>query len=150
MTREMPHYQIFEAALATIQPNFPPGILQGHSRYCNLYYNMSSGSEAREPWNQGTSTQLGETWQYIKDPLQQAPDSEDLTNLTPAGTDRTKKTIKELEAELRKLHSEEIKTATDEIDIYSENDKETKQLKQILYSSVRVGVKVSVNQSGSC
>lgn len=117
MTREIAHYQMFEAALATIQPNFPPGILQGDSRYSNLYYNMSSGSEARGPWNQGTSTQLGETWQYIEDPLQQVLESEGLTNLSPAGTDRTKKTIKELEAELSKLRSEEIKSATAEIDM---------------------------------
>lgn len=117
MTREIAHYQMFEAALATIQPNFPPGILQGDSRYSNLYYNMSSGSEARGPWNQGTSTQLGETWQYIEDPFQQVLESEGLTNLSPAGTDRTKKTIKELEAELSKLRSEEIKSATAEIDM---------------------------------
>ena len=117
MTREVAHYQMFEAALATIQPNFPPGTLQGDSRYSNLYYNMSSGMEARGPWNEGVSTQLGETWQYIEDPLQQVLDSEGLTNLTPTGTERTKKTIKELEAELSKLRSEEIKSATREIDM---------------------------------
>ncbi|MCF0054519.1 manganese catalase family protein [Dyadobacter sp. CY356] len=117
MTREIAHYQMFEAALATIQPNFPPGILQGDPRYSNLYYNMSSGSEARGPWNEGSSTQLGETWQYIEDPLQQVLDSEGLTNMTPTGTDRTQKTIKELEAELSKLRSEEITSATEEIDM---------------------------------
>ena len=117
MTREVAHYQMFEAALATIQPNFPPGTLQGDSRYSNLYYNMSSGMEARGPWNEGVSTQLGETWQYIEDPLQQVLDSQGLTNLTPTGTERTKKTIKELEAELSKLRSEEIKSATREIDM---------------------------------
>ncbi len=89
MTREIAHYQMFEAALSTIQPNFPPAILQGNPRYSNTYYNMSSGMEARGPWNQGTSTQLGETWQYIRDPLQQVMDTAGLTDLQPTGTDRT-------------------------------------------------------------
>ncbi|MCE7042872.1 manganese catalase family protein [Dyadobacter sp. CY312] len=116
MTREIAHYQMFEAALATIQPNFPPGILQGDPRYSNTYYNMSSGQDATGPWNQGISTQLGETWQYIEDPLQQVLETEGLTNLAPTGTDRTQKTIKELEKELSKLRSEEIISATAEID----------------------------------
>src|SRR3954462_1584824 len=62
MTREVAHYQMFEAALNTIQPNFPPGILQSDPRHSNTYYNMSNGSEIRGPWNDGKSTQLGETW----------------------------------------------------------------------------------------
>ncbi|MCF2446680.1 manganese catalase family protein [Dyadobacter sp. CY345] len=116
MTREIAHYQMFEAALATIQPNFPPGILQGDPRYSNLYYNMSSGMDATGPWNQGTSTQLGETWQYIEDPLQHVMDSNGLTNLTPTGTDRTEKSVQQLNEELSKLRNEEITSATAEID----------------------------------
>src|SRR5205085_6568768 len=69
MTREVAHYQMFEAALSTIQPNFPPGILQTDPRYSNLYFNMSNGNNIRGPWNQGVSSQLGETWQYIEDPI---------------------------------------------------------------------------------
>ena len=45
MTREIAHFQMFEAALATIQPNFPPGVLQGDPRYGNLYFNMSGGND---------------------------------------------------------------------------------------------------------
>ncbi|MCF0040091.1 manganese catalase family protein [Dyadobacter fanqingshengii] len=116
MTREIAHYQMFEAALATIQPNFPPGILQGDPRFSNLYYNMSSGMEARGPWNEGTSTQLGETWQYIEDPLQQVLDTNGLTTLEPTGTDRTEKSVKALNEQLGKQRSEEIMSATDEID----------------------------------
>ncbi|MCF0063277.1 manganese catalase family protein [Dyadobacter chenwenxiniae] len=116
MTREIAHYQMFEAALATIQPNFPPGILQGDPRYSNLYYNMSSGMDARGPWNEGSSTQLGETWQYVDDPLQQVLDTNGLTTLTPTGTDRTEKSVKALNEELSKLRSEEIMSATAEID----------------------------------
>src|SRR3954467_13082331 len=39
MTREVAHYQMFEAALETIQPNFPPGVLQADPRYSSLYFN---------------------------------------------------------------------------------------------------------------
>src|SRR3954470_56065 len=65
MTREVAHFQMFEAALDTIQPNFPPGTLQGEPRYSNLYFNMSSGNDYTGPWNEGKSSKLGETFQYI-------------------------------------------------------------------------------------
>jgi Mn-containing catalase len=35
MTREVAHFQMFEAALDTIQPNFPPGILQSDPKHSN-------------------------------------------------------------------------------------------------------------------
>lgn len=117
MTREIAHYQMFEAALATIQPNFPPGILQGDPRFSNLYYNMSNGAEVRGPWNDGTSTQLGEAWQYIQDPLQQVQETNGLTELTPTGTTRTEKEVNQLDAQLGKMRSEEIASATKEIDM---------------------------------
>lgn len=41
MTREITHFQQFEAALSTIQPNFPPGTLQTSPKYSNLYFNLS-------------------------------------------------------------------------------------------------------------
>lgn len=59
MTREVAHYQMFEAALNSIQPNFPPATLQSDPRYSNLYFNLSNGSNVRGPWNQGESSQLG-------------------------------------------------------------------------------------------
>jgi len=117
MTREVAHYQMFEAALNTIQPNFPPGVLQGDPRYSNLYYNMSNGSQVRGPWNEGTSTQLGESWQYIQDPLQQVMDTAGLTDIQPKGTDKTLADIEKMNISLGKLRSDEIKAATDEIDM---------------------------------
>src|SRR3954471_4392949 len=69
MTREVAHYQMFEAALQTINPNFPMGTLQGDPAYSNLYFNMSSGNSVTAPWNSGSSTQLGESWEYIEDPV---------------------------------------------------------------------------------
>jgi Mn-containing catalase len=49
MTREIAHFKMFQAALDTIQPNFPPGILQGDPRFINAYFNMSNGVEVRGP-----------------------------------------------------------------------------------------------------
>src|SRR5436309_2561909 len=49
MTREIAHFQMFSAALETIRPNFPPGVLQGDPRFTHAYYNMSSAAGARGP-----------------------------------------------------------------------------------------------------
>jgi Mn-containing catalase len=117
MTREIAHYQMFEAALNTIQPNFPPGVLQGDPRYSNLYYNMSTGMDARGPWNDGTSTQLGETWQFIEDPLEHVLSSNGLVDLKPTGTDRTATKVAKLDKSMSQIRSEEVKSATEEIDI---------------------------------
>src|SRR4051812_49083798 len=117
MTREVAHFQMFEAALGTIQPNFPPGILQSDPKHSNTYFNMSNGQEYRGPWNDGVSTQLGETWQYIKDPVSYVNDTNGLTNRKPEGTDRTDKTVTEHNDSLAKERSEEIKNATPPADI---------------------------------
>ncbi len=54
MTREVSHQQSFEKALYSIQPNFPPGKLQGMKEFANVYFNMSNGGpplDMRGPWN---------------------------------------------------------------------------------------------------
>ncbi|WP_207531944.1 manganese catalase family protein [Desertivirga arenae] len=117
MTREVAHYQQFEAALSTIQPNFPPGVLQSDPRYSNQYFNMSSGSEAKGPWNEGTSSQLGEQWQYIQDPLDAVTSTEGLTSVQPTGTDRTEKTVAKMNKALSEERSAEVKSATPVKDI---------------------------------
>src|SRR3954447_11307534 len=109
MTREVAHFQMFEAALSTIQPNFPPGILQTDPRYTNLYFNMSSGNDFRGPWNQGTSTQLGETWQYIEDPIQHVMETNGLLKQQIAGTERTEALVSEMNEKLGKVRSKHIK-----------------------------------------
>jgi len=112
MTREVAHYQMFEAALATIQPNFPPGVLQSDPRHSNTYYNMSQGEDVRGPWNEGTSSQLGEGWQYIADPLARVRETDGLTTLEPQGTDRTMDTVADADDMLAAERSSEIKSAT--------------------------------------
>jgi Mn-containing catalase len=106
MTREVAHYQMFEAALETIKPNFPMGTLQSDPKYSNLYFNMSSGNSIRAPWNQGESTQLGETWQYIDDPVQHILETNNLLDQKTTGTDRTEDKVQKMNSELGKAKRE--------------------------------------------
>ncbi len=117
MTREVAHFQQFEAALATIQPNFPPGVLQSDPRYSNLYYDTSKKEEARGPWNEGRSTQLQEEWQYIQKPLEHVESTDGLTNIEPRGTKRTLESVKKADKELSKQRSEEVNSATPDTDL---------------------------------
>lgn len=112
MTREVAHYQQFEAALNTIQPNFPPGILQTDPRYSNTYFNMSDGQEVRGPWNEGSSTQFGEEWQYVADPITKVRETNGLLECEPEGTDRTEKQTLKTDKALAKERSDEINEAT--------------------------------------
>ncbi|MCM1030723.1 MAG: manganese catalase family protein [Oscillibacter sp.] len=108
MTREVAHFQQFQAALETIQPNFPPGIFQTNPKYSNLYYNNSQGEEARGPWNEGTSTELQEEWQYIADPLAHVKETDGLLNIEPQGTQRTEASVRQADEKLAKKRSSEI------------------------------------------
>ena len=112
MTREVAHYQMFEAALNTIQPNFPPGILQSDPRHSNTYYNMSDGETVRGPWNEGISSQLQEQWQYINNPVEKVRETEGLTQLEPQGTDRTLESVAETDQMLSEERSAEVNAAT--------------------------------------
>jgi Mn-containing catalase len=112
MTREVAHFQMFEAALETIKPNFPPGVLQSDPRYSNLYFNMSSGNTIRGPWNQGQSSQLGETWQFIEDPIRHIMETNGLLDQQAAGTDRTDKSVEKLNKEMSKAKSEIVNMAS--------------------------------------
>ncbi len=49
MTREIAHQQMFEAALASITDNFPPGTLPGDERLGHLYVHDSDGSGPSSP-----------------------------------------------------------------------------------------------------
>jgi Mn-containing catalase len=114
MTREVAHFQMFEAALETIQPNFPPGVLQADPRYSNTYFNMSSGAEFRGPWNEGVSTKLAETWQFVEDPLAHVEATQGLVEQEIVGTDRTAALIAKMNKDLAEERSAEVKAATPE------------------------------------
>src|SRR3546814_8374680 len=87
MTREIAHFQMFSAALDTIQPNFPPGILQGDPRHTHTYFNMSNGAGARGPWNQGQGPWGdGEQWEYVEDPIKPVVDTKGSVAHKPTGT----------------------------------------------------------------
>lgn len=111
MTREIAHSQMFEAALETIKPNFPPGVMQGDPRYSNTYFNMSNGESVRGPWNEGKSPGLGETWQYIEDPLQHVISTNGMTDQQPAGTDRTMESVAQKNQEISDMRTKEITNA---------------------------------------
>lgn len=108
MTREVAHFQMFEAALASIQPNFPPGAMQGDPRYSNTYFNMSNGESVRGPWNEGKSPGLGETWQYIEDPISHVMKTNGLMDVKPKGTDQTVEGAEKLTKKVSKIKTAEI------------------------------------------
>ena len=114
MDREITHYQQFEAALDTIEPNFPPGILQGDPTYSNLYFDLSKKDNYRGPWNKGKSTQLKEEWQYIENPEEMVASTNGLVDLEPKGTDRTRESVYKTDKKLSKERSEMVKNATTE------------------------------------
>jgi Mn-containing catalase len=127
MTREVAHFQMFEAALDSIQPNFPPAVLQSDPRYSNLYFNLSSGASVRGPWNQGESSQFGETWQYIDDPVKYVLETNGLLDAQPEGTARTLEGVADIDKALSGERSMEINTAVplgEQCWSQSEKDKE--------------------------
>ena len=93
MTREVAHLQMFQAALDSIQPNFPPGILQSDPRYSNKYFNMSKGNDFKGGWNKGKSPAMGEDWQFIENPLEHVQKTNGLLDEKIQGTQRTEKSV---------------------------------------------------------
>lgn len=111
MAREVAHFQMFEAALGTIQPNFPPGVLQSDPRYTNLYFNMSDGASARGPWNSGESPEFGEQWQHISDPIEKVRSTNGLSDLVPEGTSRSIEETEKMDRMKSRERSNEIDAA---------------------------------------
>ena len=111
MTREIAHFQMFAAALADIEPNFPPGVLQGDPRHTHTYYNMSNGASARGPWNQGQGPWgRGEEWVYIENPVEHVIQSKGLTGNYPIrGTKQSEDEINQKDRQLSEQRSQEVK-----------------------------------------
>ena len=97
MTREIAHFQMFAASLDSIPQNFPPGSLHGDPRYTHTYFNMSNGSDARGPWNQGQGPwSEGEEWEYVDRPHQHVVDTKGETDKEIVGSSQTIEGAQEL------------------------------------------------------
>lgn len=110
MTREVAHYKMFEAALDSIQPNFPPGVLQADPRFTQQYFNLSPDKSVRGPWNEGEMPGLGKEWEYIEEPLSHVKQTAGLTDLDDPKTDELEETD-ELDKEMSELKSTEVKAS---------------------------------------
>lgn len=110
MTREIAHFQMFSAALSQIEPNFPPGILQGDPRFTHAYFNMSDGEKVRGPWNQGQGPwEQGEQWAYIDEPVDHVRRTRGLADQPIEGARHGARELHEKEEKLSRMRSEEIK-----------------------------------------
>lgn len=110
MTREVAHFQMFSAALEAIQPNFPPGQLQGDPRYSHVYFNLSDGASTRGPWNEGQGPWgPGESWQYVDDPMQHVLQTQGMLDQDVQGTKMTVDEARKKGAELGMKRSQEFK-----------------------------------------
>jgi Mn-containing catalase len=104
MTREVTHYKMFEAALDSITPNFPPGVLQADPRYLQQVYNLSDGT-IRGPWNEGEIKGMDKEFEYIEDPISYVSETEGLTKKSEnmkaelAQTERLNKQMSETKSE---------------------------------------------------
>src|SRR6202012_2208874 len=112
MTREVTHYKMFEAALDSIQPNFPPGVLAADPRYLQNVYNLSEGT-VRGPWNEGQIKGMGKDFNYVQDPIGQAKDTQGQTKLPDDHNSELKETQK-LDKEMSKSKSAEVAKAEPE------------------------------------
>lgn len=109
MTREIAHFQMFAAALESIQPNFPPGVLQGNPKHTHTFFNMSDGASARGPWNEGQGPwQPGEHWVYIKDPQRHVVETKGEVDEKIEGTTRTIKDAQQMDTQLSRRRSQEV------------------------------------------
>ncbi len=112
MTREVAHFQMFQAALDSIQPNFPPGILQSDPKFSNKYFNMSKGEDFKGGWNEGESPLMGEEWQFIEDPLQHVLETNGLLDEEIEGTGRNDKSVQKNNKSLSAERKAEVDVAT--------------------------------------
>lgn len=113
MTREVAHYKMFEAALDSIQPNFPPGVLQADPRFTQQYFNFSPEKSMQGPWNTGEMPDMYKEWQYIEDPQRYVKQTQGLTDLEDTKDDDLEE-MDELNKEMSRVRSEEVKEAEPE------------------------------------
>jgi len=110
MTREVTHYKMFEAALDSIQGNFPPGVLQADPRFTQLAFNMSNGTSVRGPWNEGEIPGMGKDFIYVEDPIAYVKETNGLTE-QPENMDKELAATEKLDKKLSQEKSKEVKSA---------------------------------------
>ncbi len=112
MTREVAHFQQFAAALESIVPNFPPGVLQGDPRYSHVYVNTSQDGDVRGPWNQGQGPwPAGEEWNYIANPIEHIKQTKGMTQQEIHGTPHSEGDIRQMDKDLSRKRSSTEKEA---------------------------------------
>lgn len=116
MTREVAHFQMFQAALDSIQPNFPPGILQSDPRFSNKYFNMSNGEDFTGPWNEGKSPNMKEEWQMVDNPHKHVKKTTGLLDENIEGTKRTEKSVQKANQALSAERKAVVDNATLPVD----------------------------------
>jgi Mn-containing catalase len=75
MTREIAHQQMFEAALAAIGDNFPPGKLAGDQQVAHVYVHDSNGTGTTSPGGFELAREQKAEWGFelLADPVERAP-----------------------------------------------------------------------------
>jgi len=109
MTREVTHYKMFEAALESIQPNFPPGVLAADPRYVQKVFNMSAGT-VRGPWNEGEIPGMGKNWEYIEKPIAYVSETDGLSK-QEKNMDKPLADAEKLNKKMSEAKSEEVKSS---------------------------------------
>lgn len=107
MTREVAHFKMFEAALDTIEPNFPPGVLQADPRFTQQYFNLSEGHSYSGPWNNGEMPGMGKDWEYIEDPISYVKETEGITTLDEEFADELQE-MEDMNQQMSEERSEEV------------------------------------------
>lgn len=110
MTREVAHYKMFEAALQTITPNFPPGTLAADPRFTRQAFNMSDGKTVRGPWNEGEMPDMGQEWEYVEEPVSYVRETKGMSVQNTVLDKELAKTEK-LNQQMGELKSTEVKSA---------------------------------------
>lgn len=111
MTREIAHFQMFQAALDSIQPNFPPGVRQGDPRFTHVYFNLSQPASARGPWNEGEPPWNRGQWSYIEDPIMHVRETKGMLDQGIQGASMTQEEVEKMNEDLSKKKSQEVQDA---------------------------------------
>ena len=109
MTREVAHFKMFEAALNSITPNFPPGVLAADPRFTQQAFNMSNGQTVRGPWNEGEMPGMGLVFEYIADPLTYVKETQGQT-IDNEDFEKQLEITEKLNKKMSEVKSEEVKS----------------------------------------